>query len=369
MNLIKELERLHDEKFVYPKDGGAFIPCDELSDEQALCKRPLVSVHMMAYNHEKYIRQAIESVMAQKTSFEYELVVGEDCSSDHTIEICRELQKRYPRRIRILWWKENVSRFGGNSQRILNKCRGKYIAFLEGDDYWLDENKLQKQVSLIEATDSVASVAYTRWDYPDGSIKYGCSPSAKFLTETDVVKYYYHTSTYVFNREVFLQAKKIYSQIPLWYDTVMMHAMVKMGRICVLPEIVSVYRITGKGIASSNTERKYCLLRLDQRIPVYSVIADNDKILKLLRADIISTIRQIFAFGDFESYRWVQTKKWILLRIYVRALFCMHLFDVSSVFNLATFRMVVRLLILFVHIRWLYSLVGRTDNGALKSAY
>ena len=104
---------------------------------------------MCAYNHESYIRQAIEGVMIQKTDFEFELVIGEDCSQDKTREICFEYQKKHPDKIRVLWWHENVSKLGGNSRRVQAHCRGEFIAFCEGDDYWIDPLKLQKQVDVM----------------------------------------------------------------------------------------------------------------------------------------------------------------------------------------------------------------------------
>lgn len=93
---------------------------------------------MITYNHEPYIRQAIEGVMMQQSDFGFELIIGEDCSQDKTRDICFEYQKKYPDKIRILWWHENVSKLGGNSRRVIARCRGEFIAFCEGDDYWTD---------------------------------------------------------------------------------------------------------------------------------------------------------------------------------------------------------------------------------------
>jgi glycosyltransferase involved in cell wall biosynthesis len=87
--------------------------------------------------------------MMQKTDFEFELVIGEDCSQDKTREICFEYQKKYPDKIRVLWWHENVSKLGGNGLRNRAHCRGEFIAFCEGDDYWIDPLKLQKQVDVM----------------------------------------------------------------------------------------------------------------------------------------------------------------------------------------------------------------------------
>lgn len=130
------------------------IPCIETSDPEKLCKAPLVSVYMTAYNHAKYICTAIESVVSQEAKFEYELVIGEDASEDTTREVCFSLQKKFPDKIRVLWSERNVNDVGGNHARVLARCRGRYIAFCEGDDYWTDDFKLQKQVDLMESNPS-----------------------------------------------------------------------------------------------------------------------------------------------------------------------------------------------------------------------
>lgn len=111
--------------------------------------KPLVSVCMITYNHEKYIAQAIESVLMQEVSFKYELVIGEDCSIDDTRAIARAYSERYPDRIRMHLPKNNQGMIP-NFIETLNACQGKYVAILEGDDYWIDPVKLQKQVEYLE---------------------------------------------------------------------------------------------------------------------------------------------------------------------------------------------------------------------------
>ncbi len=120
-------------------------------------KEVLVSVLMLVYNHEPYIAQAIEGVLMQKTTFKYELIIGEDCSTDKSRTIIREYQKRYPDIIRPVYWKRNV---GGkkNANMIRSLARGKYIALCEGDDYWCDERKLQKQIDFLEENPQYSGV-------------------------------------------------------------------------------------------------------------------------------------------------------------------------------------------------------------------
>lgn len=162
MTLKEELEILRGEPIRVWSGDPMEIPCIETSDPEKLCKHPVVSVHMITYNHELYIRQAIEGVMMQETDFEFELVIGEDCSTDKTREICFEYQKKYPNKIRVLWWNENSycnpHPSGGNARRVSAHCRGEFIVFCEGDDYWTDPRKLQKQVDVMRSHPTVGLV-------------------------------------------------------------------------------------------------------------------------------------------------------------------------------------------------------------------
>lgn len=119
-----------------------------------LCENPLVSVCLITYNHAKYIRQALDSVYAQETDFPIEVVIGDDCSTDGTTETVLEYQRRYPEKTRVLLAKENLGQHTGNGRlnfvRTLQACRGEYVALLEGDDYWTNPEKLQKQVEFLE---------------------------------------------------------------------------------------------------------------------------------------------------------------------------------------------------------------------------
>jgi glycosyltransferase involved in cell wall biosynthesis len=115
---------------------------------------PMVSVCMITYNHETYIKQAIEGVLMQKCNFSFELVIGEDCSTDKTLDICMKLSEAN-NQIRLLPSTANLGMMP-NFVRTLSECKGKYIALCEGDDYWTDPYKLQKQVDFLEANEDFA---------------------------------------------------------------------------------------------------------------------------------------------------------------------------------------------------------------------
>jgi len=109
----------------------------------------LVSINCVTYNQENYIADAIESFLAQKTNFEFEILIGEDCSTDNTREIVEKYVRDYPDKVKLITSDHNVG-FKKNTERIFNHSEGKYIALCDGDDYWIDPFKLQKQVDYLE---------------------------------------------------------------------------------------------------------------------------------------------------------------------------------------------------------------------------
>jgi glycosyltransferase involved in cell wall biosynthesis len=119
----------------------------------------LLSVRLMTYNHEEFIAQAIESCLAQKTEFDFEIIIGDDFSTDETLSICLEYEQRHPNIIKVLRrekYGDYYSRREKNGRLenfvdILQNCSGKYIAVLDGDDYWTDPYKLQKQVDFLDS--------------------------------------------------------------------------------------------------------------------------------------------------------------------------------------------------------------------------
>ena len=111
---------------------------------------PLVSVRVATYNQEKYIAQCIEGVLMQKTDFPVEIIIGEDCSTDRTREIVLKYRDQNADRIKAILPDQNQGP-SLNTMRIQQACQGKYHAMCEGDDYWIDPTKLQKQVDFMEA--------------------------------------------------------------------------------------------------------------------------------------------------------------------------------------------------------------------------
>ena len=142
-----------------------------------LKNNPLVSVCVTTYNHAPYLAKAVESFLAQRCDFGVEIILSDDCSSDSTLEICRSYAERYPDVVRVLSSEHNVG-MRANYRRTLEAARGKYVALCDGDDWWCDENKLSRQVEVLEA-DEQLGLCYTRsrrvqgereWLYPAGEM-------------------------------------------------------------------------------------------------------------------------------------------------------------------------------------------------------
>jgi glycosyltransferase involved in cell wall biosynthesis len=112
--------------------------------------QPLVSVGIITYNHENYIRQCLDGIMMQKTNFAIEVVIGEDNSTDGTRAIIKEFEKKYPGIIKPIYHDKNVGGARNAYEFVYPRLTGTYIAICEGDDYWTDPYKLQKQVDFLE---------------------------------------------------------------------------------------------------------------------------------------------------------------------------------------------------------------------------
>lgn len=145
---------------VNPENVGAikvyekcnFIKTDEKITMKLNLKQdliPLVSVFMMVYNHEQYLHQALDGILMQKTNFDFEIVVGEDASKDASRKILLDYMSKYPGKFKLLLHKQNIGAYK-NQELTFNSCVGKYVAICEGDDYWTDSFKLEKQVDFLQ---------------------------------------------------------------------------------------------------------------------------------------------------------------------------------------------------------------------------
>ena len=215
--------------------------------------RPKVSVCMITYNHEKFIVQAIESVLQQDAEFSIELVIGDDASKDGTPALLAALQAAHPERIKL---RLNTSNMGmmGNLQATLGECEGQYIAMLEGDDYWSDPGKLRKQIALMDATPTAALSFHPVQIHENG----GFVPD-RFTREVPAVTTirdlahgnYMHTCSVVYRAGLFAKYPESFATSTVGdYFMHMLHA--RHGDILKLPETMAVYRVHSGGVWSSH---------------------------------------------------------------------------------------------------------------------
>jgi len=132
----------------------------EISDPLRLSRTPKVSVVVITYNHEDCLAQAIDSIAAQKAGFPFEIIIAEDCSTDGTRAVAEDLQRRYPQLVRLIFTPENKG-MNANLRFALEQVRAPLVAFCEGDDFWIDEGKLERQVAALEAAPGV-DLAFTQ---------------------------------------------------------------------------------------------------------------------------------------------------------------------------------------------------------------
>jgi len=275
-DLFETLGELRGEQVVL-RPKASEIPCYETSDQTRLCANPVVTVVMLAYNQAPYVEKALDSVLGQKTDFEYEILLCEDCSTDGTREICFEAQRRHPDKVRLLWYDVNVNKLGGNSRRANGRCRGEFIAYCECDDYWSDPLKLSKQLALMRRHPS-ASLCLGGTDYlyestgrierfrPESSppeLLPGMSVCRRVLLGSALSAGFYkhsrHTSTQFVRRSVLESAQSDLSDFFRWNlrfgDTRVLAALSSMGDVCFLAEPVSVYRINETGVTQRDGSR------------------------------------------------------------------------------------------------------------------
>ncbi len=233
------------------------IPASEISDLSRMSPNPLVSVIVVTYNHGAYIEQAIEGILAQRCDFPIEVIIGEDKSQDRTLALCLDYQKRYPQYIRIVTWQENVG-FNANFLRAWGRARGKYLAYCEGDDYWIDPDKLSKQVAFMDKfPDTALCGAQTKVLRMVGEGKGEFIPPIHmkpqlYLEEILHSSNSFHTSTYLFRIAGFKIPACVRSGIFL--DNMLLVAAVLQGSLRCLPDTTSVWRIHRGGMYSGLKE-------------------------------------------------------------------------------------------------------------------
>lgn len=222
-----------------------------------------LTVIVLAYNVSNYISEALDSVLMQQVDFEYEIIIGDDGSSDGTIKILEQYKARYPEKIKLFLTSRSERSHGGdyiNFSNLYRKAKSEYITILDGDDYWVDETKLQKQIDFLDANPDFTVCGHNYF------LKNACDEMMPAYTNLESSSYtfvcedleqmllggycpYMQTSSVVY-RNVFLGNLKVYNYFNHHmykgdFIRSLLHA--SKGKSKFINEIMSVYRITGSG--------------------------------------------------------------------------------------------------------------------------
>lgn len=264
----------------------------------------LVAVWMVTYNHGEFIEKAIESVMMQKTTFQYKLFIGEDNSMDNTREICEKLKEKYADKIELFLHEENIGATP-NGIFIYEQCfksEAKYIALLEGDDYWSDLNKLQKQVDFLEANAHLSGCFHNSeeryWnDYSKASslylsIPFGREVSIKELTLYNMVP----TASIVFKNPI---PNEVFTKefLDLSIGDWPLHLLnTRNGNYYYLPQVMSVRNLNLNSVWGMKEQQKNgeIVLGVYQRL-IESNWFENDikDLLSIGKMNLENTIRPV----------------------------------------------------------------------------
>jgi glycosyltransferase involved in cell wall biosynthesis len=238
---------------------------------------PLVSVKTLTYNHAAFIRQCIEGVLMQKTNFPFEYIIGEDCSTDGTREIVLDYARKYPEIIRVITSESNVGS-KENSRRTNLVCRGKYLALCEGDDYWTDPYKLQKQADFLESHETYSICGHWVKNI-DGTgallekqVFTGQSSPETFGVEDALEGTPIHTGSLMCRNSVLQQALRdnfdLMKKMPAGDDPAQLLLLTQGQGYC-FQEFMGVYRIHSGGTWSTRPEliKRYKMLLFYYTIP------------------------------------------------------------------------------------------------------
>lgn len=234
---------------------------------------PLISCCIITYNHASYIEQAIESVLAQQHQYSFEIIIADDCSTDGTTDIIKGYRQKYPGLIALIIQPVNVGA-SKNFMSLLKAAGGKYIAYLEGDDYWSNNRKLQKQVDFLEQHPGY-SICFSNVletfseDLNDPqNVLHGGSGSKATTTINDLLRgNYIQTASVVFKN-------KLFNYFPGWYADLMpgdwpLHLLnAQFGNIYYDSECMCVHRNYSEGVWSSEKVLK----RIESTLNVCRVI-------------------------------------------------------------------------------------------------
>lgn len=245
---------------------------------------PLLAIKCLAYNHEPYIRQCLDGFVMQKTDFPFIAIVHDDASTDKTADIIREYAEKYPDIIKPIFESENqYSKRNGSIRRIINNAiplSVKYIALCEGDDYWIDPYKIQKQVDVMNANPNIV-LSHTAFQYDKNNKVCDSQNEIQRIKQTsrddllyNILKnntYRIQTCTTVLRKDAYYKSCKNLSQQPnfMMGDTPLWVNILQLGEIHFLEDITSGYRINNTSVTRPHNLRsrlRFVLSSCDMRL-------------------------------------------------------------------------------------------------------
>lgn len=268
-----------------------------------------VSVLILAYNHEGTVAQAVESALEQRTNFDVEIVIGEDCSTDRTRDVLRELARREPQRVRLLLREANLG-VGENLRQTLAACRGEFVALLEGDDYWTEPAKLQRQVEALAAHPHWSICFHrARVEFDNGSPPALEPADDHFTVETGLddllCRNYMATASVMFRNGLFREWPERFRRL-VQQDWPLHVLNAQHGRIGYLPAVMGVYRKHAGGVWASRPQAERYQLLMDAYDAFEDVLGDaHRQAVRTGRRQLVQHLaEQLQSAVRSREYRW-----------------------------------------------------------------
>jgi glycosyltransferase involved in cell wall biosynthesis len=270
-----------------------------------------VSILTTTYNHERFIEQALESVLSQEVAFAYEHVIGEDCSTDRTRDLLLGAQRQHPDRIRLLLREQNIGR-RNNFIDTFKACQGRYIAILEGDDYWTSTEKLQKQADYLdshpECTICFHPVIKSHED-ENWEKLFSPDPIKETYTLEDLLdRNFIATCSAMFRNHLFDEFPQWFLHVPA--GDLPLHVLnAQRGYIGYIDEVMAVHRIHSGGVWSPKATSD----RLEARIAILEALREHlgpayeqqlDDSIAKAQAQIVWSLALGRNFQAIPSYIW-----------------------------------------------------------------
>ncbi|MBC7388828.1 MAG: glycosyltransferase [Opitutaceae bacterium] len=268
---------------------------------------PLVSICCVTYNHEKYIGKTLDGFISQQTKFHFEVLVHEDASTDGTAGILKEYEIKYPNIFRCVYQTENqFLKQNTLTDLLFQMAKGKYIALCEGDDYWTDPYKLQKQVDFLEANKDYVICFHNTEERYENSEKPSFLYCREDQKETSTLEDLLYLSNFIPTCSVIFK-NNLFNSFPKWFSDLGMGDWVihilnsQYGKIKYINEVMGVHRIHSEGVWSKNTIDKNYILVYEAYVALSKHFRSNSSLLKITNAKEKEFLALIYTFYIYQK--------------------------------------------------------------------